>query len=220
MTWRIIPACAGFTTCIGRSERLSPDHPRSRGVYMPWEDTPSGCVGSSPLARGLPVRALECHGQDGIISARAGFTRDYRHHVRGNGDHPRSRGVYFTVPGTDFRVAGSSPLARGLPHGHHDCHHYTRIIPARAGFTVGPDVILKQGADHPRSRGVYLQSATLSQQPQGSSPLARGLLPVFPTVNNSARIIPARAGFTIVLNIQGTRNGDHPRSRGVYGLLK
>ena len=50
----------------------------------------------------------------------------------------------------------------------------------------------------------------------GSSPLARGLRVAQGIVSITARIIPARAGFTgpflyVVLNLS-----DHPRSRGVY----
>ena len=31
--WRIIPARAGFTSLSVRTNRVPPDHPRSRGVY-------------------------------------------------------------------------------------------------------------------------------------------------------------------------------------------
>ena len=51
---------------------------------------------------------------------------------------------------------------------------------------------------------------------QGSSPLARGLLPLSGGKWIEERIIPARAGFTAatLTTTNGTR--DHPRSRGVY----
>jgi len=54
---RIIPARAGFTSRNCGAPIRSEDHPRSRGVY------PGGCdrrplpLGSSPLARGLPIPA-------------------------------------------------------------------------------------------------------------------------------------------------------------------
>ena len=71
---RIIPARAGFT----RGDRLRAarrlDHPRSRGVYRPTEMILKTDVGSSPLARGLPIGALAAHDAPGIIPARAGFT--------------------------------------------------------------------------------------------------------------------------------------------------
>ena len=52
--------------------------------------------------------------------------------------------------------------------------------------------------------------------PDGSSPLARGLPD--PTVADDAvaRIIPARAGFTTKVIWENVTREDHPRSRGVY----
>ena len=50
----------------------------------------------------------------------------------------------------------------------------------------------------------------------GSSPLARGLRDVKVDRQCGARIIPARAGFTINSRAPGKGNEDHPRSRGVY----
>ena len=77
------------------------------------------------------------------------------------------------------------------------------IIPARAGFTApGPLGAVRSG-DHPRSRGVY---ATLYLAATwGSSPLARGLRPVWGRDTPIPGIISARAGFT--------RDGSARRSR-------
>ena len=50
----------------------------------------------------------------------------------------------------------------------------------------------------------------------GSSPLARGLLPVRLRRSGPPRIIPARAGFTAAQTAGHTYDQDHPRSRGVY----
>ena len=111
-------------------------------------------------------------------------------------DHPRSRGVYS--PCDDFSLARS------------------RIIPARAGFTLTPLRYPRTGRDHPRSRGVY---ATISFRPNftvGSSPLARGLRTGRSRPQRATRIIPARAGFTEREGRRTMLSGDHPRSRGVY----
>ena len=53
----------------------------------------------------------------------------------------------------------------------------------------------------------------------GSSPLARGLRSVTSVDYGARRIIPARAGFTMVVGSRGTGKTDHPRSRGVYMRL-
>ena len=70
----IIPARAGFTRSGTCTRLQDTDHPRSRGVYAATPRMAARIVGSSPLARGLPLfRAPEC-GAPGIIPARAGFT--------------------------------------------------------------------------------------------------------------------------------------------------
>ena len=90
----IIPARAGFTRARTRPHGGNWDHPRSRGVY-PTPPTPARTpTGSSPLARGLLGHALGVEPADGIIPARAGFTRRGRSAGRRGPDHPRSRGVY------------------------------------------------------------------------------------------------------------------------------
>ena len=52
---RIIPARAGFTCASPGLSWVTPDHPRSRGVYLRARQYAWPFVGSSPLARGLPL---------------------------------------------------------------------------------------------------------------------------------------------------------------------
>ena len=174
------------------------DHPRSRGVYRPWPPPSCRARGSSPLARGLRVGVVDGADEPRIIPARAGFT---------------SCDIF-----TRRIVRGSSPLARGLPVQYGTVFTTPGIIPARAGFT-GPH---RPGggapADHPRSRGVYRVKAARSRGGVGSSPLARGLPRGPPTPSPWARIIPARAGFTLPSPTEYLYLWDHPRSRGVYRI--
>ena len=51
-------------------------------------------------------------------------------------------------------------------------------------------------ADHPRSRGVYINAKRYREALAGSSPLARGLRLAAHEQGLPVRIIPARAGFT------------------------
>ena len=92
---------------------------------------------------------------DGIIPARAGFTRVGTSASAAGSDHPRSRGVYATTPSTTTWKAGSSPLARGLLGRYGGAEREDRIIPARAGFTACNSTKWGHNRDHPRSRGVY-----------------------------------------------------------------
>ena len=172
--------------------------------------------GSSPLARGLLCLMLSRDAVGGIIPARAGFTFYSIPQSPVIQDHPRSRGVYgcFSV-WTDLPM-GSSPLARGL----HDVAN-TRfgkfgIIPARAGFTSAQPPAWRRPRDHPRSRGVYSPTGSVRTLGSGSSPLARGLPRGYMNDMMDVRIIPARAGFTRLLQGRSRNYWDHPRSRGVY----
>ena len=236
VTTRIIPARAGFTVGGRRRPLRAGDHPRSRGVYWVRWVPAREARGSSPLARGLPTSGGTGSTTAGIIPARAGFTRlglrrldRRRDHPRSrgvyasssgtgasSGDHPRSRGVYRHRASRRSRSSGSSPLARGLPpDGAHPSPHL-RIIPARAGFTGSGCAATPSPPDHPRSRGVYFARGSAKKWPLGSSPLARGLRARRPHLPVRLRIIPARAGFTLLRHRVDVRVPDHPRSRGVY----
>ena len=92
---------------------------------------------------------------------------------------------------------GSSPLARGLRSAALSAVCTRGIIPARAGFTVRLIGDRRGAGDHPRSRGVYPPGPISMSQQVGSSPLARGLLPVGVPDADRLGIIPARAGFTV-----------------------
>ena len=112
---RIIPARAGFTGDHLLRRHDAPDHPRSRGVYAAPRYAMPCAAGSSPLARGLRGELARLHRVARIIPARAGFTFTNRCRPYAEADHPRSRGVYYRCWRTTAGMAGSSPLARGLP---------------------------------------------------------------------------------------------------------
>ena len=192
----IIPARAGFTHKGGRERGRSPDHPRSRGVYVARSARSPSTSGSSPLARGLPRHSGSRRSRARIIPARAGFT--HRPGRPGPGD------------------PGSSPLARGLPNAHGTHLRDDGIIPARAGFTPAARRGYPGQRDHPRSRGVYDTQADEIAAVCGSSPLARGLHDDGGPVQRTDGIIPARAGFTSSRRRRRPHRQDHPRSRGVY----
>ena len=213
---RIIPARAGFTGQLLAQVRGRRDHPRSRGVYTAIRRRTWRTCGSSPLARGLLLKVVEAGIGLRIIPARAGFTAREIDSAAAPGDHPRSRGVYPPAGRTGPGNRGSSPLARGLPLDTTAQTSAQGIIPARAGFTSGAPPESDRPGDHPRSRGVYALGRHWACEPQGSSPLARGLRSCGLLVVGGVGIIPARAGFTPEFGGAQRRGGDHPRSRGVY----
>ena len=134
--------------------------------------------------------------------------------------HPRSRGDHLWVPPSIFRVAGSSPLARG-PH--------TRafrlgvrlgLIPARAGTTTPPKPRSCARRAHPRSRGDHSNAPQNASQNRGSSPLARGPRAHVGCEVDGAGLIPARAGTTAGLGHTKVSVWAHPRSRGDHRILR
>ena len=213
---RIIPARAGFTDERDHAVLQQADHPRSRGVYSIMA-IPKGVInGSSPLARGLLDGVVLAVAGEGIIPARAGFTRTTGRSLLTRWDHPRSRGVYVPVHVARKVLAGSSPLARGLLWSWITTAWNGRIIPARAGFTHSRCGNLFVRWDHPRSRGVYAARTPRALLHAGSSPLARGLRSHYSMRCPGDGIIPARAGFTWDVRACDAGVADHPRSRGVY----
>ena len=175
-------------------------------------------MGSSPLARGLLAVRPRLTADARIIPARAGFTSAWTRNPEVAGDHPRSRGVYTRMAVSRTEMWGSSPLARGLLGLLVCCLRIPGIIPARAGFTRGARGGTPSRADHPRSRGVYGGNTLDVIAAGGSSPLARGLQNENTNTHTTARIIPARAGFTHGPSGCRWKHGDHPRSRGVYTI--
>ena len=160
----IIPARAGFTSPTPSVSSRSRDHPRSRGVYAHACMGIHSMIGSSPLARGLPLIAVGPAGRRGIIPARAGFTVAGHTGFGDDADHPRSRGVYLLPREPRTARGGSSPLARGLLGMGVRAVLGPGIIPARAGFTPGAAGSSPPSTDHPRSRGVYTCGSLVSQR--------------------------------------------------------
>ena len=196
LSFRLIPARAGNTHPYLHTLHIQPAHPRSRGEHIFQKSLAAGHGGSSPLARGtrilLPLRENRAR----LIPARAGNTVLVVVLIIFSPAHPRSRGEHPTISDNSLNAVGSSPLARGT-HGLQVFGiHQARLIPARAGNTLG----LRRGTSaksaHPRSRGEHPRKVLLIGVVAGSSPLARGTLLNAAPVNGDPRLIPARAGNT------------------------
>ena len=174
----IIPARAGFTATNRAAGAGTPDHPRACGVYFTNLKDGVQSIGSSPRVRGLPWRPRQ-----------ASLSSE---------DHPRACGVYLLRSCPGGSSAGSSPRVRGLLATIMSGRLVSGIIPARAGFTGTPAGSRGRRPDHPRACGVYLSVRSGSRFPAGSSPRVRGLRLLSCCSFCRLRIIPARAGFTVV----------------------
>ena len=73
-----------------------------------------------------------------------------------------------------------------------------RIIPARAGQTPGMAGGARAASDHPRACGANGQVLSMILWQHGSSPRVRGKRIVPQCPQTTCRIIPARAGQTMI----------------------
>ena len=172
--------------------------------------------GSSPLARGTQNIESEAVARVRLIPARAGNTGSTVLAAGGLQAHPRSRGEHQSSPVNSNVSSGSSPLARGTPNDRKPSRAAHRLIPARAGNTVGGHGVESFLSAHPRSRGEHVWWSWCVVLPFGSSPLARGTLRrrlEHPAVR---RLIPARAGNTATSRTPRIPISAHPRSRGEH----
>ena len=213
---RLIPARAGNTggAAVGHSGR--PAHPRSRGEHAFVDASDERLGGSSPLARGTHVETIALGSVVRLIPARAGNTYRARYSGWPVAAHPRSRGEHIGVILALFLGAGSSPLARGTRSAWYHGVVHARLIPARAGNTTVQIPAVGSSPAHPRSRGEHCIGHSCPCAPLGSSPLARGTHPLAGVLGVCERLIPARAGNTIVSVIGGVIGAAHPRSRGEH----
>ena len=216
----IIPALAGNTVFCWEWLLSWRDHPRSRGEYAGVGASGSLLRGSSPLSRGIRLRAGRLGGALGIIPALAGNTCPSGWPRSRQWDHPRSRGEYPWPMTLILRDSGSSPLSRGILRLQGCQFSEERIIPALAGNTLQHRPRHRAPGDHPRSRGEYPHSPPSCPSRTGSSPLSRGIPATSPASPGRSRIIPALAGNTRVAVLGLGRGGDHPRSRGEYGRCR
>ena len=153
-----------------------------------------------------------------IIPARAGPTERYASMIRWFADHPRSCGANQV---SVFRVRwhyGSSPLVRGQPNYQYAHYWPHRIIPARAGPTTAIEIAPNSATDHPRSCGANLDITPQTGDATGSSPLVRGQQRNINVIQLAQRIIPARAGPTLIGVPLLVSSADHPRSCGANFL--
>ena len=210
----LIPARAGTTLPHAVESLARWAHPRSRGDHIKRPTAHQAEKGSSPLARGPPMRRVTIIRSSGLIPARAGTTAPLNLPFSRVRAHPRSRGDHFANFAPNSMRAGSSPLARGPPDLRPNAQALAGLIPARAGTTCRAGVNTRPCWAHPRSRGDHpLRSLRLMSR-TGSSPLARGPPVKVTDLATGKGLIPARAGTTMMRAPMLSHSRAHPRSRG------
>ena len=135
---RLIPARAGSITTATPPPAQALAHPRSRGEHVLCLADEPGGGGSSPLARGTPLRRRSNSTGYRLIPARAGNTTPSNGTPPPGAAHPRSRGEHKATMLVAAAHTGSSPLARGTRGRDPRRQMRNRLIPARAGNTKAP----------------------------------------------------------------------------------
>ena len=131
----IIPAYAGNTSLLIRSQMPCWDHPRICGEHPRKSATLSTMDGSSPHMRGTPSLIENNRLGFGIIPAYAGNTSFKTGVSRLFRDHPRICGEHLFDAFLNAVLEGSSPHMRGTPTRRTRPRPATGIIPAYAGNT-------------------------------------------------------------------------------------
>ena len=90
------------------------------------------------------------------------------------------------------------------------------MLPTHAGDTSRLRCSSDHPSVHPRSRGEHSKVTSAVAVRVGSSPLARGTPASFRGRSWCARLIPARAGNTIMSEVLPSLMSAHPRSRGEH----
>ena len=216
---RFIPARAGNTRSTPAGRITGPVHPRPRGEHCCRIRHSLPTYGSSPPARGTPLRVAQTGAYRRFIPARAGNTFTRHRQLALASVHPRPRGEHDGEGQPARESIGSSPPARGTHVRAAGAGVRRRFIPARAGNTRDRPARSIWPPVHPRPRGEHLVSGFGRRLRNGSSPPARGTPRERIRAASAKRFIPARAGNTHRPRPSRCRCTVHPRPRGEHDLL-
>ena len=132
----ITPAYAGKTFCASVRKFNDRDHPRLRGKdFRSWGRAATS-IGSPPLTRERPPKAITATPSPRITPAYAGKTVKNLLLCMNGRDHPRLRGKDRQLTKDQFKALGSPPLTRER-HSYGDSNlKVAGITPAYAGKTI------------------------------------------------------------------------------------
>ena len=134
-------------------------------------------------------------------------------------NHPRIRGVHYDANTALANESGSSPHTRGPRSSSSESHSSSRIIPAYAGPTYYFRFLQPPLKVHLRIRGAHVTLVQSGFPSLGSSPHTRGPPGIFERRMDKSRFIPAYAGSTLRSLRWLSTTRDHPRIRGVHGII-
>ena len=162
--FRITPAGAGKTLSIGRTFRISKDHPRRCGENFKFVNLPILASGSPPQVRGKLTGSTSLQPLLRITPAYAGKTSAMYTRGQYHEDHPRVCGENLFPAERHALRLGSPPRMRGKRAIIAQCVLYSGITPAYAGKTKRFGKFRLLFEDHPRVCGENY----LSREGQGN----------------------------------------------------
>ena len=146
-----------------------------RGDYSCTRSRRRLFLGTPPLARGIQSRTVAKDKMIGTTPACAGNTRSQYPWGALTWEHPRLRGEYLPVHGSEPPGSGTPPLARGIHVWPTDRRQAYGNTPACAGNTIQHTSYITQIWEHPRLRGEYRAARRALISSCGPPPLARGI---------------------------------------------
>ena len=170
--------------------------------------------GSSPRVRGKPKTLASCPGHAGLIPACAGKTSFTLVPWSGSRAHPRVCGENLLEVIEAVTGCGSSPRVRGKLIATAMRQLSLGLIPACAGKTSAHSYCPTLPRAHPRVCGENAAFMRRRYSRAGSSPRVRGKLAATDSIEDMTRLIPACAGKTDVIAVQGAEWQAHPRVCG------
>ena len=212
---RLIPARAGKTHASHCSEAHLRAHPRACGENVPVARARPRGHGSSPRVRGKPTNVITVSMCGRLIPARAGKTHASSGAENRAWAHPRACGENGRGGAVGAFPQGSSPRVRGkLRKLSVSIRRRRRLIPARAGKTSGRPARRTTARAHPRACGENGSRRRGGFRRGGSSPRVRGKRRQIARDVLDGRLIPARAGKTVVVPTDYSDAAAHPRACG------
>ena len=145
----------GNTNTYNYCGYLDKDHPHLRGEYAFFCIPYTGCLGSPPLAWGIPLIALSFISGSWITPTCVGNTPAGSVKPSQIKDHPHLRGEYISEAPSKMSKMGSPPLAWGILFKHRDNDRPFGITPTCVGNTGKGVISSTWRKDHPHLRGEY-----------------------------------------------------------------
>ena len=211
---RLIPACAGKTTCARVIVSVMGAHPRVCGENKQNQTKTLKMTGSSPRVRGKRRDRHRRAPGPRLIPACAGKTAERQPSYPEPRAHPRVCGENGCSLWLAEALPGSSPRVRGKPGLGTALASNIGLIPACAGKTTWRASRGLGGWAHPRVCGENAVRFRRSEIERGSSPRVRGKRLNLLDLRGVSRLIPACAGKTYKDGIGEGGRRAHPRVCG------